>query len=205
MERVPLAVAMPGDAATQTGGPLWQGESLEGKRILLYAEQGLGDTFHFLRYAGVLKKRGATVIIHGPPALTAFLSRHPDIDTWIPQSLTVDVPFDCHCSLIDVADILKTDLTNIPSEVPYIQPANYLVDYWRSWFQKEPTGRRIGLVWQGNRDHQADAFRSFPMDTYLPLADLPQLVLYSLQFGFGKEQVAHWKGKEPCARLARRG
>ncbi len=65
--------------------PLWQGESVEGKRILLYAEQGLGDTFHFLRYAGVLKKRGAKVILHGlpPHGFSVATSRYRYLDSAI--------------------------------------------------------------------------------------------------------------------------
>lgn len=182
--------------------PLWQGEELRGKRILLYAEQGLGDTFHFLRYAKILKERGAFVIVHGPGSLTALLGKLPYIDMWIPQTLAVETNFDFHCSLVDAADVLRTDLNSIPRDVPYVFAPSYLVNYWQGWIQKQPPAKmRIGLVWQGNKDHQADAFRSFKASTYEPLSHIPGISLYSLQFGFGKEQEREWKGAVPLRSL----
>ncbi len=178
--------------------PVWNGESLEGKTILLYAEQGLGDTLHFIRYAKILKDRGARIMVHGPVSLTALVRKVPGVDLWIPQSMTVDLPFDYHCSLVDCADILGTDLNTIPNEVPYLQAAPYLIDYWKDYFKQFPAAKlRVGLVWQGNRDHQADAFRSFPLTTYEPLSQVPGIQLFSLQFGYGSEQTKCWQGRTP--------
>ena len=182
--------------------PVWEGQNLQGKKLLLYAEQGLGDTFHFLRFAKIAKEMGAFTIVHGPASLTALLAHQPGIDAWIPQSVSVDQEFDYHCSLIDMADVLKVDLSNIPSQVPYIHAPSYLVDYWKDWFAKQPTGKkRIGLVWQGNKDHQADLFRSYPLSYYEPLADLPDVQLFCLQFGYGQDQVKNWKGRIPLTML----
>lgn len=182
--------------------PVWQGEPLQGKTILLYAEQGLGDTFHFIRFAKQLHEEGARVLVHGPASLTGFLGKVPWIDAWIPQSIQVTSAFDYHCSIVDVADIRGLKTETIPPACPYLTAPPYLIDYWRDWFRQFPSkGRRIGLAWQGNRDHQADAFRSFPLSTYHPLGELPDVQLFSLQFGFGKEQLAGWRGRNPIHTL----
>ena len=194
-----LCKEMPRPAYPQ---PLWQGEPLTGKTILLYAEQGLGDTFHFIRFAKILKEQGAKVIVHGPVSLSGFLGKLPWIDSWIPQTLPVTTPFDYHCSLIDVADIQGVDNDHIPADIPYLQAPEYLVRYWKDWATSLPPNRlRVGLVWQGNRDHQADAFRSFPLSSYLPLCQVPNIELISLQFGYGSEQLQQWKGERPIHRL----
>ncbi len=60
---------------------------------------------------------------------------------------------------------------------------------------------RIGIAWQGNPDHQADVFRSVPLKSFEVLADIPNLEIYSLQSGFGTEQLSSWKGSQPIRRL----
>lgn len=184
------------------GVPVWQGEPLQGKTILLYAEQGLGDTFHFIRYAKALHEEGAKVLVHGPASLTGFLRSYAWIDAWIPQTVAVTAPFDYHCSLVDVADIKKIRTETISQDGPYLEAPKYLVEYWKDWFSTFPEGEhRIGLVWQGNRDHQADAFRSYPLRVYQPLAEVSGVQLLSLQFGYGAEQVSSWSGSRPLHRL----
>ena len=178
--------------------PKWSGEPLDGKTILLYCEQGLGDTIHFVRFAKALKDRGATTIVHIQPPILALLQNCKGIDYLIPNSLKIDQHFDYHCSLLDVADVLQIDETNIPNVVPYIQPPSHLIDYWKGVLQRElPAAKyRVGIVWQGNRDHQADMFRSVPLESLMPLADIEGIQLVSLQRGFGTEQLKNWKGSK---------
>ena len=150
--------------------PKWQGEPLEGKTVLLYCEQGLGDTIHFVRFAKELKDRGAKTIVHIQPPLLALLQGCHGIDTLLPNSLKIDQPFDYHCSLLDVAAVLQIDDTCIPNQVPYIDVPNHLIDYWRGVLSRElPAAKlRVGIVWQGNPDHQADMFRSVPLSALTP-------------------------------------
>jgi Flp pilus assembly protein TadD len=178
--------------------PKWSGEPLEGKTILLYAEQGLGDTIHFVRFAKELKKLGAKTIVHIQPQLLAILQSCKGIDELIPNSLRVESPFDYHCSLIDVADVMQIDATSIPCEIPYLTASPNLVQYWQSaWSRSLPHARiRIGIHWQGNADHQADMFRSFPLQCMLPLEKIEGVQLVSLQKGNGTEQLRTWPGKE---------
>ena len=178
--------------------PKWLGEPLEGKTVLLYCEQGLGDTIHFIRFAKVLKDRGAKTIVHVQPPLLALLQGCKGIDYLIPNSLKIDQPFDYHCSLLDVAAVLQIDDTNIPDAVPYIEVQKSLLDYWRGVLTRElpPAKLRVGLVWQGNPDHQADLFRSVPLNVLTPLADIEGIQLISLQRGAGTEQLKAWKGSK---------
>jgi len=178
--------------------PKWLGEPLEGKTVLLYCEQGLGDTIHFIRFAKVLKERGAKTIVHVQPPLLALLQGCNGIDYLIPNSIKIDQPFDYHCSLLDVAAVLQINDTNIPNEVPYIGIQKHLLDYWRGVLDRElpPAKLRVGLVWQGNPDHQADMFRSVPLDALTPLADIEGIQLISLQRGAGTEQLKNWKGSK---------
>ncbi len=175
--------------------PKWSGEPLQGKTILLYAEQGLGDTIHFVRFANVLKQRGAKTIVHTQPQLLALLQHASGIDALLPNNLPVEIPFDYHCSLIDVADVLGIHATNIPNEVPYIQIPENLIGYWKTALDRAlPQGKlRIGINWQGNPDHQADMFRSFPLAAMRSLTDVENGLLLSLQKGKGSEQLRQWK------------
>ena len=178
--------------------PKWRGESLEGKTVLLYCEQGLGDTIHFVRFAKTMKGLGAKTIVHVQPPLLALLQGCQGIDCLIPNSLRIDQPFDFHCSLLDVAAVLQIDDTNIPNEVPYIGIQKHLLDYWRGVLTRElpPAKLRVGLVWQGNPDHQADMFRSVPLGALTPLAGIEGIQLISLQRGAGTEQLKLWKGSK---------
>jgi len=174
--------------------PKWNGQPLQGKTVLLYSEQGLGDTIHFIRFAKSLKRLGATTIVHAQPPLVALLQCCHGIDYLIPNTLPVDQAFDYHCSMLDVAKVLQIDSTNVPNEVPYIHIPKHLVDYWSQALTKAlpPAKLRVGMVWQGNPDHQADMFRSFPLNTLAPLADLDGIQLISLQRGKGTEQLKNW-------------
>lgn len=178
--------------------PKWLGQPLEGKTILLYAEQGLGDTIHFIRFAKVVKALGARTIVHTQPALLALLQHCPGIDALIPNTMPVQMMFDYHCSLMDVADVMKIDASNIPAEIPYIHLSDQLVKFWKSALDRTlPAGKpRIGINWQGNPDHQADMFRSFSLSALKPLANLDDVVLLSLQKGTGAEQLKQWQEKK---------
>ncbi len=182
--------------------PKWTGQPLAGKTILLYSEQGLGDALHFIRFGAVLKEHGAVVVVHGPAALNALLQKCRGLDAYVPNSLPIEQPFDYHCSLLDVADVLAIDVSKIPMADGYLEPPEYLVGYWQRWLKALPPATlRVGLVWQGNRDHMADIFRSFPLKTYASLGRIEQVQFISLQQGFGTEQIRDWSGVRPLIEL----
>jgi tetratricopeptide (TPR) repeat protein len=187
--------------------PKWQGEDLQGKTILLYAEQGLGDTLQFIRFTKVLHDRGAKTIVHAQPALMAIFALADNkaalgIDRYVPNSLPIEHPFDYHCSLLDVADVLHTTTDTIPMSHAYLKASPSLMQYWSGWLNGLPKSKRkVGLVWQGNKDHQADIFRSFPLSLYEPLSELDDIQFISLQQGYGADQSKLWKGSQPLVTL----
>lgn len=180
--------------------PVWDGSDLKGKAILLSVEQGLGDTLNFVRFARVLRERGAKTIVHCQPSLLALLQQSPELGPMYPNSLDFQTRLDTHCSLVDVADILNMDASSIPTYSNYIRPAEHLVRYWSEralQVRSTPRALRVGINWQGNREHQADFFRSIPLKYFECLSEIPGIELYSLQSGFGVEQIAQWKGASP--------
>lgn len=194
---------------TITTVPVWDGSDLAGRRILLTAEQGLGDTLNFVRFAQVLRSRGAQTLVHCQPQLLALLQNSPKLGQLCPNTLSISQPIDVQCSLVDVADILQVNDQSIPSDCPYLFPSPQLESYWARRFPRPPTliehtrlrTGRIGIAWQGNPDHQADAFRSVPLACFEPLSELPNVELVSLQSGFGIEQLEKWNGAKPIISL----
>jgi tetratricopeptide (TPR) repeat protein len=177
--------------------PKWTGQPLAGKTVLLYCEQGLGDSIHFIRFAKKLSEQGAKTLVHIQPALLALLQGCDGIHQLIPNSFPIDQPFDFHCSLLDVAKVMQIDASNIPGEVPYIRVPENLIQYWGGVLKRAlpPAKLRVGIVWQGNPDHQADMFRSVPLNELSPLADIDGIQLISLQQGPGTDQLRQWPNK----------
>jgi len=174
--------------------PVWDGCDLKGKSIVLTAEQGLGDTLHFARFASVLRQHGARTMIYGPPSLLALLQSSSDLGWAYPNNLPLPQPFQFQCSLLDVADFLNVDLDSIPGMSRYIRPAGHLCDYWKPNFPRKSHGVRVGIAWQGNPEHQADIYRSMPLSHFEPISRLEGVELVCLQQGFGLDQVNRWQG-----------
>ncbi|WP_144110628.1 tetratricopeptide repeat protein [Paraburkholderia sp. BCC1886] len=177
--------------------PLWLGDfPLQGKTILLHAEQGLGDTLQFCRYAAQVSRLGAKVVLEVPPELLRLMSTLEGVDQLIEAGRPLP-PFDCHCPLLSLPLALGTDLANIPSTTPYLFARAGAVDEWRNRIDAEASGRvKVGLVWAGgNRPHVAelrknDARRSITFERLAPILDVPNLRFYSLQKGPAANQLA---------------
>ncbi|MDP3310931.1 MAG: tetratricopeptide repeat protein, partial [Polaromonas sp.] len=144
--------------------PLWLGtESLEGKTILLHAEQGLGDTLQFSRYARLVAQRGARVILEVQPPLLRLLTGLDGVAQVLAQG-SESPPFDCHCPLLSLPLAFKTTLSTMPPPLAIEKNP----DSMARWAARLGTGQRprIGLVWSGNPGHNNDLHRS------IALADL---------------------------------
>ncbi len=168
--------------------PEWDGRPLRGRRILIYSEQGLGDKLQFIRYAALVKQRGGYVIIVCQKDLCPLLATCPGVDEAIPAGEVVP-RFDVHASLMSLPAILGTTLTTVPAQVPYLFPDEGAVSRWRKRLGGDAVFK-IGVVWQGNKNHDMDAHRSFALQKLAPLARVPGVKLYSLQKGAGSEQMA---------------
>ncbi|WP_153136422.1 tetratricopeptide repeat protein [Paraburkholderia agricolaris] len=178
--------------------PLWLGDfSIDGKTILLHAEQGLGDTLQFCRYAETVSKLGAKVVLEVPRELMRLMSTLDGVDQLIEAGHALP-PFDCHCPLLSLPLACKTDLASIPSKTPYLFADPQAS---REWHERiaAPAQKclKVGLVWAGgNRPHVAelrknDARRSITFERLAPILDVPNVRFFSLQKGPAARQLQH--------------
>lgn len=176
--------------------PLWQGEPLDGRRILLHAEQGLGDSLQFLRYLPRVAAAGGRVLLDLPPVLHALAAASfPEATLLAPgQPLPA---FDCHCPLMSLPLACGTTATTIPADVPYlaVPVAHRLAAAALDW---PADGLRVGLVWAGSPTHHRDRQRSIPLPLLAEsLADLAGIHFYSLQLGSDPAAQKDFPGLAP--------
>jgi len=179
--------------------PKWDGSPLDGKTILLYAEQGLGDTLQFIRYAAVVKQRGGTVVAESYPDLLGVLAGCPGIDHLLLPGGPLPA-CDVRAPLLSLPGLCGTTLATIPAEVPYLVADRSRVGHWRDRLAAV-SGFKVGICWQGSPGHKNDRRRSVPLAQFAPLAEIPGLRLVSLQKGPGREQWAALAGNWPVVDL----
>ena len=176
---------------------LWDGSPLQGRTILMHQEQGLGDTIQFVRYAALLKQKGAGKVIVGcPTELLRLLQRCAGVDQAVTE-ITVTA-FDVHAFPLSLPRLLETNsVERIPANVPYLDIDTDLVEKWRGRLAALEVQRprlRVGIVWQGNPGHKGDRRRSVRLEQFAALAELPGVSLVSLQKGQGREQLEKLPG-----------
>ncbi len=173
--------------------PVWEGEDIAGKRILIYAEQGLGDTIQFARYAELVKNMGAYVIVQTQRALKDLLTLCPYIDEVYARGEALPY-FDTHIAMMSLPMIFKTEIETTPQNVPYIFAKPELVSHWAEQL-KDDHNFKIGICWQGNPNYrtqflrQAVAGKSMHVKHFAPIAQLEGVSLYNLQKMGGEEQL----------------
>lgn len=168
-----------GFAGRRIEGPLWDGSVAAGQRILLHAEQGLGDTIQFIRYAPLVKGAGATVLVECQPRLAPLLETMPEIDQVIPAGAPLPY-FDAHLPLLSLPRVFRTALDNVPRIVPYLRVPEEMAEKWR--YRLPGDGRKkVGLVWAGNPEYRNDRNRSVPLSEFAPLARVPGVRFFGLQ------------------------
>jgi hypothetical protein len=168
--------------------PLWLGDSdIAGKIIFIHAEQGLGDSLQFTRYASLVAARGAQVVMSVQKPLLRLLRRGDPAITVMDEDSVPD-GFDLHCPMMSLPLALGTTLETIPATIPYLHADPCRVAQWRARLAGL-AGIKIGLVWAGSpRPDQPDADaidkrRSITLAQYAGLADIPGITLISLQKG----------------------
>ncbi|HYD66256.1 tetratricopeptide repeat protein [Azospirillum sp.] len=180
-------VAFPG-----RGRPRWRGEPPEGRTILLYGEQGHGDTLQFVRYAPLVAARGARVVVECPPALVRLLATVPGVADVHPLGATP--AFDLICPMMSLPLVFGTEVDTVPAAIPYMADRFPGDERFDRFFTGDGV-RRVGLVWAGEprpedrRWSFADRRRSLPLQAFAPLLDVPGVRLYSLQMGAAAEQA----------------
>jgi tetratricopeptide (TPR) repeat protein len=164
----------------QFSQPLWLGsDPLEGKTILLHAEQGLGDTIQFCRYVPQVAARGARVVLEVQNSLVELLRDFPGATQVIAQGSALP-EFDVHCPLASLPLAFATRLETIPADIPYLSIPKASLEKWR---RKLATGEglKVGVCWAGNPNLPNDHMRSIDLAALAPLLSSPDAQFFSLQ------------------------
>lgn len=186
-----------------TDRPQWDGRKLtRGETLLLIADQGYGDAIQFARYIPWAAKRSPDIAVACGqellPVITQFpVSRQvfdhwdnkPDFVAWLPLS--------------GLPRLANTRLETIPASVPYLRATPEKVSEWGERLDvMSPRGyRRIGVAWAGRASHSNDENRSTTLGAFVPLAELPDVTLVSLQKGTAQSQIGTYWGRAPLINL----
>jgi tetratricopeptide (TPR) repeat protein len=174
------------------GKPLWLGEfPPQRKTILLHAEQGLGDTIQFARYAPLVARMGAKVVLEVPAELSGLLGQLAGV-TVVERGAPLPA-FDLHCPLGSLPLALGTEAASIPAEIPYLAASDERIAHWRGRLAglAQP---RVAFVWAGAAAHPNDRNRSLPLAQLAPLLDLEPVSFISLQRELSSEDAATLAG-----------
>lgn len=162
------------------GVRLAPGDAVAGKHVVVMAEQGFGDTLHFVRYVRLLRERGARVTLLVPPDLVGVLSGVADAVH--PKEWQVrDVDF--ICPMLSLPFVFGTTLATIPADLPYLAASAHAAAYWQ---RALPPGDRlrVGLVWSGNPAHLLDAQRSLKLADLAAVLAVPGVAFHAVQTEF---------------------
>ena len=168
--------------------PLWTGQNLQGKSILLHAEQGFGDTLQFLRFVPLLAQQGAHVVLVVQTEVHSIAARVPGLGQIVLSGAELP-PFDYQCPLLSLPAGFGTTVDTVPAQVPYLQADPAKVAHWQQ--RLGPTTKyRIALVWAGRPTHGNDANRSLRLAQLQDLMQLDHVECISVQKGDAVEQLS---------------
>jgi len=164
------------------GKPRWDGSPLDAKTILIHAEQGVGDTLQFIRYAPLVAKAGASVVVECQPEVAGLMADVEGVSTVVRQGDKFP-NFDTQIPLLSLPRIFGTEVETIPAFTYLKAPKKPVV--------KIKPGKKfaVGLVWAGSATHRNDKQRSIPLETLTPLLDVPECVFYGLQVGDRQKEI----------------
>jgi hypothetical protein len=180
--------------------PHWQGESLDGKSIVIWPEQGFGDEIQFARYFPMLKARNVSrlTLVCKPP-LKTLLENVDGVDAVVPFSEVASLPYHDYWAFpMSLPQHFSTTVETIPSRLPYLSAPSERLSQWR---KRLPTGGlKVGLVWKGNA--APNPHRSLPgISTLAPLWSVPGVTFVSLQKGPGEDEAVRSPTGQPILHL----
>lgn len=167
--------------------PMWSGQELSGKTILVCSEQGVADTIQFARYVPMLKSLGAHVLFATRPGLREFCRGLPGVDAVLEDGPLPQLDF--YAYLMSLPRVFQTALNTIPVDVPYLHVDPKRIESWKA---RIAAGSRlkVGLVWAGNPGHQKNRERSMALSTLLPLWEVQGVEFFALQKGGAQSEIA---------------
>ncbi len=171
----------------------WDGGPLEGKVILLHAEQGFGDAIQFMRYAPLVAERGGKVIVSCQPKLKALLQEVQGVSAVLIEG-EPPPPFDVCSSLMSLPRVFETTLRTIPAPIPYIRPNPEKARYWKGRLAAHGAALKVGLFWATDAKSTLSPLKSLTLDMLAPLGGVPGAMYFSLQQGAAAGQASHPPG-----------
>jgi tetratricopeptide (TPR) repeat protein len=127
--------------------PLWGGESLAGRSILIHCERGLGDNLQFIRYVPLLAGQARRVGVLAPSALVDLFRSTPGVE--IGETMPDAADFDCHVPMLCLPRLFGTELATIPAAIPYLSARPEKRRHWAARLAPGRQRMRIGLLWDG--------------------------------------------------------
>jgi tetratricopeptide (TPR) repeat protein len=171
---------------------LERGMPLQGKRILVHSEQGLGDHIQFIRYLPMLQAMGATVLAEFPEALIPISKAYaPDV-IWIERGTRKFPEFDNYCALLSLPTILGTSMQTIPATKEYLSAPAGRVQFFADKLPKNQ-GPKVGIVWSGNPKHQNDRNRSITLERMLQVLQPAKATVVSLMKEVRPDDLTYMK------------
>ncbi|MFZ5571688.1 MAG: tetratricopeptide repeat protein [Thermodesulfobacteriota bacterium] len=167
--------------------PPWNDVTKSRDRILVIAEQGMGDTIQFSRYLPLVKSRCRKLLLHVQPELMPLFATCPVIDELITAQPGQTPEADAAVHIMSLAGLFGTTPETIPSVFPYLTAPREKMAIWDARIPK--AGINIGIAWSGNPAYPGNRERSCPLRCFEPIADIPSVRLYSLQKGRAAEEL----------------
>jgi tetratricopeptide (TPR) repeat protein len=160
--------------------PMWNGENIAGRTILVHAEQGYGDALQFVRYVPMVAAAGAKVLLECHDALVRLFTGIPGIAGVFAHGRPLPA-FDVHVPMMSLPRICGTTLASIPSQVPYLRVSSAERQHWQAILDPMPGQLHVGFAWSGMRHLKSLLSRACPLEAMVPLLGTPSVEFYGLQ------------------------
>lgn len=170
--------------------PAWQGEPLDGKTLLVVAEQGMGDTLQFARFLPQLRQQGARILLMVQPPLLSLFETWPEVDAVLPKppvqgptQMDQGLSYDTYVYLMSLPALMGTTLKTLPPAMTLENLPRETLSTWQDRLGNNPR-LKVGVVWASKADNPTSAWRSCPLSHFLALTHAcPGVSFYSLQKG----------------------
>ena len=168
--------------------PYFRGEKGKGRHLLVFAEQGFGDSLQFCRYIPMVAKLGWKISLHIPQPLMRLFKSLKGVEALYSFNQPLPDFFDAQCSMMSLPAIFKTELTTIPHQIPYLKIKDESLSHWKKRLNhKKNNHLSVGLVWEGNKglgvvkNEVTNLRRSISPDFLSPLFALKNIIFYNFQ------------------------
>lgn len=176
---------------TLNAWPTWSGDPLEGRKLLVWTEQGLGDSLMMMRYLPMLHGLGAaSVTVACDQPLHRMLVCYPGVDHVVSPIEAPASDFDVHCGFMSLPANFGTSYATVPRSVPYVTVPPEVSGKWKLG-PVRPGMRRVGLCWAGSKTLRDDTLRSIPLDNFGPVLGVPRIEWVNLHRDAAATELEH--------------